>query len=205
MTDNSTLRPAEESHEKEQPATTSAENFFNDLSALRLDGAGASAGAIEILAHIPVRKPNRQEFFRVHPKFVLDATVFTNKEESETYFIMPVMRPTLVGEARPVLIVPAINRQGTLFVWPVPLPGEDGRRNTWTETAQEAMRIAKESWVRLMPDMGMGAYRIYKAEGRLSDPVWPEKSLEELLEIAFRNRVIDSEDHPVVRRLRGLV
>jgi hypothetical protein len=28
--------------------------------------------------------------------------------------------------------------------------------------------------------------------------------LNELLEIAFRGRVIDNEDHPVVKRLRGL-
>ena len=101
-------------------------------------------------------------------------------------------------------LVPTISRQSALFIWPVPLPSEDGRRNAWTDTAQEAMRLAQEHWVRLMPDMGLGAYCIYRAEGQLSDPVWPDKSFEELLEIAFKDRVIDSPDHPVVRRLRGL-
>ena len=76
--------------------------------------------------------------------------------------------------------------------------------NAWTDTAQEAMHLGREHWMRLMPDMGLGAYRIYQAEGQLSDPVWPDKPFEELLEIAFKGRVIDSPDHPVVRRLRGL-
>jgi hypothetical protein len=38
----------------------------------------------------------------------------------------------------------------------------------------------------------------------LSDPVWPDKPLPEIMQIAFRDRVVDSENHPVVRRLRGL-
>lgn len=179
-------------------------SLFHDLDALRLDSAETSAGVAEVLTHVPVRKPNRHEFIRVHPDYILDTTVFTDKEERESYLVIPVMRAVLVGEARPVLLVPAITRQNALFIWPVSLPNEDGRRNAWTDTAQEAMRLAREYWVRLMPDMGLGAYRIYKAEGQLSDPTWPDKTFEELLEIAFKGRVIDNPDHPVVRRLRGL-
>jgi hypothetical protein len=179
-------------------------SLFTDLAALRLDSTDSTLGVVEVLTHVPVRKPSRHEFFRVHSEYVLDTTVFTDKEERESYLVAPAMRGALVGEARPVLLIPVISRQRALFIWPVPLPSEDGRRNAWTETAQEAMARAKGHWVRLMPDMGLGAYRIYLAEGQLSDPVWPDKPFEEILEIAFRNNVIDSPDHPVVRRLRGL-
>jgi hypothetical protein len=37
----------------------------------------------------------------------------------------------------------------------------------------------------------------------LSEPVWPDKPLTEIMAIAFRDRIVDSEDHPVVGRLRG--
>ena len=33
---------------------------------------------------------------------------------------------------------------------------------------------------------------------------WPEQTLNDLLEIAFQDRIIQSAEHPVVRRLRGL-
>jgi hypothetical protein len=50
----------------------------------------------------------------------------------------------------------------------------------------------------------LGAYRVFAAEGELPDPAWPGKPLRELVEIAFRDRVIADPEHPVVRRLRGL-
>jgi hypothetical protein len=86
------------------------------------------------------------------------------------------------------------------------LPGEDnplGR--SWHESARKAAEIAKTDWIRISSDKGLGGYRVRKAEGRLSDPQWPDKSFGELLTIAFADRIIMSEDHPVVRRLRGLV
>src|SRR4051812_24761572 len=134
----------------EQPASISANSLFHDLQALRLNGADTTAGAVEVLTHVPVRKPHRHEFFRVHPKWVLDTTVFTDKEERESYFVPPRMRGELVGEARPVLLVVAITRQNALLIWPVPLPSEDGRRNLWTDSALEGMRLAQEHWVRLV-------------------------------------------------------
>jgi len=72
------------------------------------------------------------------------------------------------------------------------------------ETARQAAELAKTRWVRLAADMGLGGYRIYQAEGDLSEPEWPDKPLAEILQIAFRDRIVDSENHPVVRRLRGL-
>jgi hypothetical protein len=56
----------------------------------------------------------------------------------------------------------------------------------------------------MQADLALGAYRIYKAEGVLPDPVWPRNTLAELLEIAFRERVISDADHPLIRKLRGL-
>jgi hypothetical protein len=53
--------------------------------------------------------------------------------------------------------------------------------------------------------MALSAYRIVVAEGTLPDPVWPDLTLSEILAIAFKDRIIDHADHPVLRRLRGAV
>jgi hypothetical protein len=47
-----------------------------------------------------------------------------------------------------------------VLLWPVALPDVSGRRNAWAETAREACELAKVSWVRLVADMSLGAYRI---------------------------------------------
>ena len=59
-------------------------------------------------------------------------------------------------------------------------------------------------WVRIKANMSLGAYEIFSAESVMQDPTWPELPFNELLRIAFRDRIISSADHPVVKRLRGL-
>jgi hypothetical protein len=49
----------------------------------------------------------------------------------------------------------------------------------------------------------VGDGRVEQAAGQFPEPKWPETTLEQLLEIAFKGRVIDTMDHPVLRRLRG--
>ena len=52
--------------------------------------------------------------------------------------------------------------------------------------------------------MAEGGYSIYRATGTIPDPQWPEKTFQELLQIAFKDgKLIDSEDHPVVQQLNG--
>jgi hypothetical protein len=61
-----------------------------------------------------------------------------------------------------------------------------------------------KKWVRVTANMSLGAYEIFEAMGDLPEPVWPEHPLEEILTIAFRERLVDHPDHPVVQRLRGI-
>jgi len=182
-------------------------SIFADLAALRLAPDNASlVGTREVLIHVPVRKPNRHDFFRVHPDpdMSLVTAVFLDKEENECFFVTPEMREALLGEIRPVLVMTTITRQGVVMIWPLRIAVDGGRRDSWAETSAEAAQLAKTKWVRMAADMSLSGYRIYEAQGQLSDPTWPDKTLNELLEIAFRDRVIDREDHPVVRKLRGL-
>ena len=71
-------------------------------------------------------------------------------------------------------------------------------------TASQAADLARSSWLRIKADMALGGYQIHLAEGTLPDPVWPDKTFQQLLTIAFRNRIIDGSDHPIIRKHRGL-
>ena len=69
-------------------------NIFANLEALRLSpDAAAVAGTMEILSHVPIRKPNRHEFFRTRPEpeMWFDTGVFEDKEERENFFVKPAM------------------------------------------------------------------------------------------------------------------
>jgi hypothetical protein len=186
----------------------SVDELFRDISKLRYsDHASELNGIREVSLHTPLRKPGKTEFVRVHsdPAMMLTTTVFIDPDERETYLIAPSMRDVLFDLARVAILYLGITRQGVVFIWPLPLPADTGRPTAWFETARSAVELAKTRWIRMSSDLALGAYRVYQAEGQLSDPVWPDKTLGEFLSVAFKDRIIDKEDHPVVRRLRGLV
>ena len=59
------------------------------------------------------------------------------------------------------------------------------------------------NWVRVVANQGVGGYEIISAAGDLAPPAWPAMSFVDLLEIALRDRLIDTLDHPILKRLRG--
>jgi hypothetical protein len=86
----------------------------------------------------------------------------------------------------------------------VTLPAPEGRENAWHTSARAAAERAEKDWVRMVANMGAGAYDVYIAPLGIPDPDWPEQTLRDLLKIAFGNgRLIDTLDHPVIQRLLG--
>ena len=119
-----------------------------DLSRLRLpQDFGDMVGAKKLLTTVPVRKPQRQEFIRVHPgeDWRLQTAALEIKEDRETYLVDPSLWPFLPGEITPKLFVTAVNRQDVVFLWPIRLPGSDGRGDQWNQSALEARRIQQAS------------------------------------------------------------
>lgn len=184
--------------------STSVDPF--DLSRLTLpQNFGDMVGAKKCLTAVSVRKPNRQEFIRVRPggNWRIDTGVLEVKEERETYLVDPSLWPILPGEITPKVLVTAVNRQNIVFLWPLRLPGSDGRVDQWSQSALEASMLATDGWICVKANMSAGAYEVYQAGGDLPDPVWPEISFQELIRIAFKDRFIKDVAHPVIRRLRG--
>jgi hypothetical protein len=188
---------------------TNSANPFDNLSALRLNQSYAdTVGVKKLLTTVPVRKPNRQEFVRVHPDpayRLTPAAIIEVKEDREVYLVMPDMATNLPGEFSTAMLLTTINRQGTLHIWPVKLPTPEGRQNEWHRSAAEAAERAMKKWVRVTSSMSLGAYEIFEAGGDLPEPVWPDYAFEEILKIAFRDRVVDRADHPLVQRLLGIM
>jgi hypothetical protein len=193
-----------------EPAAVSVKNPNPDpfdLDQLVLDQSFTeTVGVRKLLTTVPARKPNPQDFMRVNPDpaYRANFSMIDLKDERELYLVPKRMAPELISECIPFTLFTAINRQGITRIWPVRLPGPDGKINEWWRTAGEAAELAMKSWIRIKANMDLGAYEMFVAESTISDPVWPELPFQELLRIAFKDRYIDSIDHPVVKRLRGL-
>jgi hypothetical protein len=181
-----------------------------DPAALRLSqDFAASLGVKKALLSVPVRKPDKSWFVRVHPDeaYRLQTAVIELKEDRETYLVAPALWPALAAESTfsPRALFTAVNRQDVWFLWPIRLPGADGKIDEWSRTALDAAEMASKRWVRVTANLSLGAYEVFEATGQLGEPAWPSTPFGELLRIAFRDRFISSLDHPVLRRLRGEV
>lgn len=170
-------------------------------------GLTCDVGVVKELVHCPVRKPNRQEFFRVHPNtdYRLNAFILDLNDVRETYLVDPSVAAEMPGEAKIVSLRLTVNRQGAVFLWPVPVPSLDGRENAWWTSARVAAERAESAWTRMVANMSGGAYDVFTASGVLTEPVWPNVALRDILEWAFGERfIIRDTNHPVIRRLMGL-
>ena len=79
--------------------------------------------------------------------------------------------------------------------------------NSWNADGAEACEKAKTLWVQATSRKaeGVESYKIESARDpdAFPDPKWPSRTLEELLEVTFRNVNIDTDDHPALLRLIG--
>jgi hypothetical protein len=194
--------------EQAEPQTAPLDEF--DPAALRLTQEFvATAGVKKALLSVPARKPDKSWFVRVHPdpNYRLPTAVIELKEDREIYLIAPALRAELATEAtfKVKMLAAAINRQGVVFLWECSMPRPDGRADEWSRTALEAVEMATKGWVRITANMSLGAYDVYQANAQLSDPDWPTATMAELLRISFKDRYINTLDHPVLRKLRGEV
>jgi hypothetical protein len=187
--------------------TTGSNNDIQfNLTDLKLSqDFGAEVGVQKLITTIPIRKPNKHEFVRVHPdpEFQLQTAMIEVKEDRETYFVDQAIAIQLPDVVVPKLVVVSINRQGVLFLWPIRLPGPDGRHDNWNSSALEASNISQGKWIKVTSNMSLGAYEVYEAVANLPEPEWPDLSFPQIVEIACKDRFIKSLDHPVIKKIRG--
>jgi hypothetical protein len=142
---------------------------------------------------------------RVHPapEFRENFAMVDLKDDREEYIVQPAILSELTSEVVYKTVFTAVNRQGVVFLWPIRLPAADDRKTEWPRSAREAAELAMTRWIRMKANMSLGAYEITVAESVMADPIWPGLSYADLVKIAFRERIITTLDHPVIKRLRG--
>jgi hypothetical protein len=167
-----------------------------------------TGGAEKIIVRVPVRKPNRNEFFRVHQdetKFSFRCALVEDPDSRDTYVMAGELADRYPDLCRPIKIVTAINRTGDPFLWPLKMPAGDRRGGSWIDSALQAAEAAKKKWIKILADMSAKQYSVRAAIGKLEEPTWPNMDFNKFMEMAFDGFVIDKKDHPLIQRLTGKI
>jgi hypothetical protein len=135
----------------------------------------------------------------------LDDSTVLRDDSGTFYYVVPAMRahPKLVQRLRRMTIALLyIWPGGGIQLWPVPILGE--RPMALQKSARAAFELGQTKWTQIVWNEGRRDFDVETSENINNEPVWPNKSMSELLKLAFASNVIDNEDHPYVLQLRGV-
>lgn len=158
---------------------------------------------------VPLRRPPKQQYFRVCPDEGFSDDwwgIADEQDKGEIYIVAPACCELVANQVHLYRLFTCITTDGTIYIWPVKLPGDgdNTKSRAWSESALEIAEEAKQLWVgQVIGNMHLGAYDRIIAHGDLGEPKWPGKTFEQLLGIAFKDRVITTADHPMIRKLNG--
>ncbi len=189
-----------------EEVTPNTGDIFDDLAALGrpIDEIVPSE---KVLTSLPVRKPKRDEWIRLHPEIHTRVYTYESREDNSWYVVLPTVVEPMLDVVRYVQLTLAVNYGGSAFVHPVPVPTERKPHRAHV-TAFAGAEQAMREWVRI--SWNGGEYGIYRRQhsGAKVEPAWPAEvtNPSEMLRFAAKAggiEVIDSLDHPVVRELQG--
>lgn len=183
---------------------TSSSNFISTLNTLRLSQDFESLAEVkEVVTEVTIGKPNRQTFFRVHPEWkgVYPILELKTAMRSDYYIVAPQAAAEAEDEVHPRFLVPVITRDGRLYIWPLRISSGEQQLDQAAASSLAAMLVAKNQWIKLV--WKGHSFATFIAKKDLPAPEWPQITFDEMLEIAFKDRIIDSPDHAVIKSLIG--
>lgn len=165
----------------------------------------AESGVAKRWSTIRVEKPNSTRVFRVRSDYRLKTLLLTLQDTGETYLVLPELHQALwdCKFCRISTLFACVTRDGTPFLWPIPMAPRNGKWSEWHRSAWDIALKAQYAWTRV--ESAISKYVGFH-DGRPPEqqqqPVWPDLEFRDWLELAFQHFRIDSLDHPVLKRLR---
>jgi hypothetical protein len=178
-----------------------------DISKFRIDQDYAGfIQARKTTVLVSVRRPDRQHWVCIHPspQWRMPVAVLEIRDSQATYIVTPNIVPEVTGDLTRKWLVAYVTMQGDAGLWPIRMPDEMGRLDTYNESALRIVDQFAGRWIRILTNNAERRNDVLETQAtKLPEPKWPEGGFAWMCATAFKGRVIDSLDHAVLRALRG--
>ncbi|MEE2739580.1 MAG: hypothetical protein VX435_15215 [Planctomycetota bacterium] len=157
---------------------------------------------------LSVKKPQKKSWFHVHPSKDYRGSFRAVEMDSEDsfevkwYIIAPALHHDfkLSEDTVDIHVYTYLTNKGRVGLWPLKINDGD-----WCSTALEAIGYAQEQIIRLIPDNVSRCYSIEEAIQEPPAPDWERvlegKTFTELLNLGFKGRYVEDEDHELFEDL----
>jgi hypothetical protein len=178
-------------------------SVFADLANILITDGEDGFGDEQFTSTVRFGKPNDQTYVRCRPGDDRKANVWCVKDKNsmgKIYVVHKRMLPQLGPHCKRFVLREAITSNKISIVWPAPL-NSGNRENPSGDAHRRVQDQSEHEWVRLWWDEERNTFQGNRPLVDLGDPEWPDKSFAMLIEEALKGNIIDSEDHPVYRRI----
>ena len=154
---------------------------------------------------IPIGRRDDQTWIQYHKEWMFRLNCIKRKAD-KTYFVVERKALPYCKEwVKPFKFFIGVTASNAIFLLDVPEDTEDdkGFGRSWHESAQQTVIAGREGWIRVVSNRSAGGYDVKYPEGNIGEPTWPDVTLEEILNIAFRDRIIKDGEHKLIKDLRG--
>lgn len=171
-----------------------------DYTTLQVDPKLTAVKLTKAVTTIPITKPDPQMWVMIHPEWELGPLPAVTLDQ-RTYILSPEIAQSVLRDSdwKLIRLYPTITLLGDVSLWPVPLDGS----NSWSDSMIAAASRARKGLIRVQSNQRARQYEVRVPLGEVVEPVWPNLTFDEILDIGLRDWIIDSDGHPVVRRLLG--
>jgi hypothetical protein len=159
---------------------------------------------------VHLHKPADIRYVKVYPEFKMGWVLPGDKERrTDAYRVSNTVGKANLGVCRRAFFAAWVDQFGNYGIWPIMLENKNGEVHPYNKSAMEKVRIAAETnrWFAIRSVKGQAAYRLWdpdpEAVKEYGEVKWPAGGINELLDKAFEDHKIDSNDHPALREARG--
>jgi hypothetical protein len=176
-------------------------NPFANIEALRrAQDYGEFIGG-EAATQFSVRTLKEDVHLRVNPDPAYTLLgMYTVENKDGVYFVWPQFRSALGALPRRCNLHVAVDGHGTYFLLRIKQLNPDADKdNKWYSTARMVAAAAAQQWVKVTkPTDAEGGWGYIPLPHKMFEPKWPEKPLEQILAMAFSDRVVDKLSHELI-------
>ena len=157
------------------------------------------------LVELSARKPQKDEWFRVHPDYQQQGGILEIFSENKVFWVSKGMQSQVAHDPCFTfrICVLCVTRQGVPFIWPLKTDvAAGGTGDKYVRIPFAAMVHGREKWTRLYYSQEKREHQVETSD-LLDAPKFPDKPFSELLKLAFKDAVISTADHPAILNLKG--
>jgi hypothetical protein len=159
-----------------------------------------------VTAEVRVGRPDGDTWFQCNPEpeASMDAYIIRDAEKRYFYIAEPMVSdPVIYPRLKPVLLIEAAVWPPTVpYIIPFFYPDPDRDIAAYTSALVALEQARSGVWTQMR--WGDGSYVVAKAENNPHPPTFSGKAMWELLSIGFKDRVVTTTEHPLVKQLRGI-